>query len=309
MLRPLGLSYVIHDEMLLITTPEEVYQPWLIRAYDVADMVTSHDPFGGVHYEYAGLEEAIGHHVDKNVELTDVRGGWIGHFSNGRVQLLAVRLYPGEDEETEWLLAEIRRIGRNQPAGSREPVRAAERGSKRSLPLATILPGEEAIQKALAQKGSFGFHKAPLTDVIDYLKDQFKIEIQLDRKALSDQGTGTDSAITINASDITMRTALARILTPLELSWIIQDEVLLITISDEADSRLFTKVYAADDLSDCDLPTKTDPTKDIGARMIISSDAVRTLVVTAPYAIQETIAEKLAALREKADRERDRKVR
>ena len=224
------------------------------------------------------------------------------------MRLYVVRFYQGEDEETEWLLAEIRNVGRRRLADSREAVGTVEGESKRSRPLATVLPGEEAIQKALARKSTFEFQDTPLTDVVDYLKDAFKIEIQIDTKMLSDQGTGTDSPVTIKAPNITLRAALKQILSPMELSWTIQDEVLLITTSDEAEAWFVTKVYAVDDLPDSALPTKLNPAKDnIGTYKLISSDAVRALVVTASYARQEDLAAKLAILRKKAGQNQSRR--
>jgi hypothetical protein len=302
MLRRLGLTYIVQSEVLLITMPEQMEVPTLIQAYDIADLVTSHDRAKQAGHPERALEEAVFAHTDRLIYWTDATPGWSRRFSNGRVQLLAARIRQNEDSEIEWLLAEIRKIGRRRSADSERPAVAAESGSTPPRRLATVLPGEEAIQKALARKSTFHFWRTPLTDVIDYFKDLFKIEIQFDRRALSDQGTSADSPVTIKASDITLRVALKRILRPHGLCWTIQDETLLITITDEADSHLVTKVYAVDDLPDRDLPTKTDPMKDISSRTVISSDAVRALVVTAPYADQEAIAAKLAAAREKAGR-------
>jgi hypothetical protein len=220
-------------------------------------------------------------------------------FSNGRVQLLAVCLLQGENDETEWLLADIRKIGHRQSADSHKPAEAASRESISPAPPTTVLPGEETIQKALAQKVALHYVNLPLTDALVSLKNKVGVEIKIDTKAMGEVGISTDMPVTFKAANITLRDALKKILPPKDLTWIIRDEVLLITTLDEADGFLVTKVYSVDDLPDADLPTITGPTKDLASSSVISSDAVRAMVVTANWADQEQIAAKLAASREK----------
>jgi hypothetical protein len=110
---------------------------------------------------------------------------------------------------------------------------------------------EAAIKKALASPTQVEFIDTPLQDVIDYLKDYHHIEIQLDRKALNDVGVEPDKPITKNLKGISLRSALRLILRDLDLTYVIEDEVLLITTRELAERQLTTKVYPVADLVEC----------------------------------------------------------
>ena len=94
---------------------------------------------------------------------------------------------------------------------------------------------EVAIEKALASPTQVDFVETPLQDVIDYLKDYHRIEIQIDTKALNDVGIDPTTPITKNLKGISLRSALKLMLRELELTYVIQDEVLLITTPEEAE--------------------------------------------------------------------------
>ena len=88
----------------------------------------------------------------------------------------------------------------------------------------------------------------PLTDAIDYLKDFHKIEIQLDKKAMDEAGIGTDTTVTKNLKDIPLRSALRLILHELGLTYVVENEVLLITTNEAAEARCEPVVYPVADL-------------------------------------------------------------
>jgi hypothetical protein len=107
---------------------------------------------------------------------------------------------------------------------------------------------EEKILNSLQDNTSLEFIETPLADVIDYLKDLHGIEIQIDTKSLEDVGIGSDTPITRNLKGITLRSALRLMLKELDLTYVVRDEVLLITTPEEAQSQLITKVYPVADL-------------------------------------------------------------
>ncbi len=125
-----------------------------------------------------------------------------------------------------------------------------DRRTKRysSMDLAQQRPAEKKIHDALKSPTNLEFVETPLSDVIDYLKEYHGIEIQLDNSALTDVGIGSDTAVTKNLKGITLKSALKLMLRELKLTYVIQDEVLLITTPEEAESRLSTKVYPVADL-------------------------------------------------------------
>jgi hypothetical protein len=104
------------------------------------------------------------------------------------------------------------------------------------------------IQKALGEPTNLEFVEAPLQDVIDYLKDLHGIEIQIDNKALEDASIGADTPVTRNLKGITLKSALRLMLGTMDLTYVIKNEVLLITTPEKAGNELVTKVYPVADL-------------------------------------------------------------
>jgi hypothetical protein len=107
---------------------------------------------------------------------------------------------------------------------------------------------EAAIRKALDEKATIDFVELPLSDAIQALGERHNINIQIDKKALDDAGLGSDTPISRSLSGISLRSALRLMLREYDLTWIITDEVLLITTVDEAGQRLETQVYDVADL-------------------------------------------------------------
>lgn len=117
-----------------------------------------------------------------------------------------------------------------------------------SMDLANRGPAEQKITAALKAPTTLEFMETPLSDVVEYLKDLHKIEIQLDTKALSDVGVSPDTPITRNLKGVALRSALRLMLGELDLTYVIDNEVLLLTTPEKADAKLATKVYPVADL-------------------------------------------------------------
>lgn len=107
---------------------------------------------------------------------------------------------------------------------------------------------EVAIEKALDSKLDLVFVDAPLAEVIEYIERQSHIPVLLDARALSDEGIGSDTPITRNLKGISLRAGLRLTLGELDLTYLVRDEVLLITTKTEAENMLTCKVYPVFDL-------------------------------------------------------------
>lgn len=116
------------------------------------------------------------------------------------------------------------------------PVRAAENGKE-------LKTGEEAILAALEEKSDVEFVDEPLSSVVDYFESTHKVEIQVDTRALEDVNMGTDTPISKSVQNVTFRSALNLVLRDLDLTWMIADEVLIITTPEEAELHLVPRVY------------------------------------------------------------------
>src|SRR5581483_3575519 len=109
-------------------------------------------------------------------------------------------------------------------------------------------PNETKIPASLDERTELDFADQPLSDVIEYLQQRHEINIQLDNKALSDAGVGSDTPITRSIKNITLRSALKLLLSELDLTYVIRNEVLMITSKTEAENMLSTRVYPVGDL-------------------------------------------------------------
>ncbi len=103
--------------------------------------------------------------------------------------------------------------------------------------------GEKAILAALEQKTIVDFPDEPLSGVVKFLAEFHRIQIQVDVKALEDVSLGTDTPVNCQVQNVTLRSGLNLILGDLDLTWIIRDEVLVITTPEEAELYLVTRVY------------------------------------------------------------------
>ena len=107
---------------------------------------------------------------------------------------------------------------------------------------------EKRIVQALDQETSINFTETPLTDAIQFLAQRHEIPILLD-PAVEVAGTPPDSPISVPPlGGIPLRSALNIILKPLNLTYVIQDNVMYITTVEDAQSRLQTRVYPMGDL-------------------------------------------------------------
>ena len=127
--------------------------------------------------------------------------------------------------------------------------------------------GGQAILKVLAEPASFDFEKTRLNDVAKQLQTQYRVPVVIDKKALDDQGTTTDTLVTSRMSGIPLWSALHLMLRELNLTWTIAFDVLLITTPNEVNQYLVVRTYDVADLLVplCDftyrtsLPTMDDP--------------------------------------------------
>ncbi len=107
-------------------------------------------------------------------------------------------------------------------------------------------PSAAKIEKAMAsplRSAGLGFSEAPLTQVAQILEQEYGFPVRLDVPALDELGIGPDEPVTFSMHGISLRLALRLMLKNLQLTYIIQDEVLFITTPEAADQQLRICVY------------------------------------------------------------------
>ena len=112
------------------------------------------------------------------------------------------------------------------------------------------LEAEARIKTALSKKIKIDLEEMPLTEVIQFLGEEWGINIQLDIPTLEEVPVDTSELVTAHAADITARSALEFVLFSLDepLTWHVQHEMMLITTLEESDAILQTMFYDVTDL-------------------------------------------------------------
>jgi hypothetical protein len=112
----------------------------------------------------------------------------------------------------------------------------------------TRTANEVRILSALEEPTEFDFFDQPLVDVIELVEERHQIDIQLDHKSLADAGVEPDASVTRQVKGTTLESALDLVLSDLDLTWVIHDEVLLLTSRAQARRMIETRVYPVYDL-------------------------------------------------------------
>jgi len=119
----------------------------------------------------------------------------------------------------------------------------------KSVDLGNPGSAEKRIYEALDKPvENFEFNETSLRDVIAQIKDSQGIPIELDQKALDDAGLDLDTPVTKNISGVSLRSALRLLLGEIDLTYLIKDEVMLITTKEKAAENMIIKVYPVADL-------------------------------------------------------------
>ncbi len=133
------------------------------------------------------------------------------------------------------------------------PIPATEIKNQSTQPIDVGSPDEvksrAKIAKALDEQTKFEFNETPLHEVVEDLKMRHHVEIQLDAKVLEEASIGVDTPVTRYLQGITLRSALRLMLGAMDLTYIIKDEVLLITTRDKSSNELVIKIYPVGDLT------------------------------------------------------------
>lgn len=108
---------------------------------------------------------------------------------------------------------------------------------------------ERRIQAALAKQITFDWKNAALKDVVAQLADECDITIVLTKK-IEDAGVTVDQPITRKVVKISLRSCLRLVLSDLNLTYLVKDEVIKITTIEDAQSpeNMTVRLYPVQDL-------------------------------------------------------------
>ncbi|WP_425617650.1 STN domain-containing protein [Anatilimnocola sp. NA78] len=122
------------------------------------------------------------------------------------------------------------------------------------LALSAVSPDSSAadkIEEALAKRHALTLLDTPLREALDHIAQKSGLAIKLSKK-IEDAGVQPDQPVTIKVQNITLNSALNLMLADLNLTTTIQNETLVITTIEDAQSpeNMITRVYPVKDLLD-----------------------------------------------------------
>lgn len=110
---------------------------------------------------------------------------------------------------------------------------------------------EETTREKLAQEiGSegFSFEDAPLEAIAEFLKKEYDLNVHIDEIGLDDLGLDQTEPVSANFVNVSLKTAIKKMLEPLELSYYLEEDLLIITSEDETLVNLRVVIYPVADL-------------------------------------------------------------
>lgn len=321
LLRHLDLTYVIRDEVILVTTPEEGELRLDTGIYPVGDLIGRKDEKGQTVYDYQTLIQMITA-IIKPTTWDDVGGpGSIKAVPCEGLHALVVSQSSDVHEQCVSLLNAIRELAKSPDNQKSERLLLRNR-------LGPETTSERTIRQALGTKVTLDFVGTPLVQVAEHLRQTYGINCDFDRRALDDCQVDLKTPIDFRVRDVSLRSALKLLLAPLRLTWIVEDETLLITSVEEAECTWLEMLYPVGDLVVCEndegqlwddyeslcrvidtmfYPNIGDTADGSGPTLGISLGGAKVLVVGQKSDVQDEVLALLRRLREVAARSKDAK--
>jgi hypothetical protein len=164
------------------------------------------------------------------------------------------------------------RLTQNQAQAQQDEKVAASGESKETLALvAQERPDANAKTRAKLEKpGKAEFVDTPLSQALDYLHSFFDVQFHMDVRILNDAGLKPETPVKLALYDVPGEMILRWTLRDIgDLTYYLDNGVIIVTTQEEADSRLETQVYRIDDLIRFPATEKTGvPMDDLGNKPV-----------------------------------------
>lgn len=122
----------------------------------------------------------------------------------------------------------------------------------RSRPLVADMASERINEVLERNLGPIEFNETPLVEVAARLGELLGVPVDVDAQALEDLGLDLDIPLTFHGEGGQARSILRRMLGAVDLSWIVRDEVLLVTSKEKTEANLDVRLYLFPFGYDCD---------------------------------------------------------
>ncbi len=131
-------------------------------------------------------------------------------------------------------------------AGASQPAKGEPEPADEYFPRPT--EAERQILDVLEKPVDVDFQELALDSCIAKLQEQAQIDFWLDRGKLTEEGVALDQPITLKIKGRRLESILNLVLRPLQLEYLIDDDVLKITTAASAGDTLFTRTYPVGDI-------------------------------------------------------------
>jgi tetratricopeptide (TPR) repeat protein len=125
---------------------------------------------------------------------------------------------------------------------------SARRMKYRQIDLTPITPTEQKIRSALTRPVTFDFQETPLREAANFIGSYFNLNVYIDERALQEAMVDLDTPVTLSLDGVQLKSALKLLLDPLELGYMVENEVLMITSKAASKEKRVIKVYYVGDL-------------------------------------------------------------
>jgi hypothetical protein len=293
MLRPLGLTWFVRDKTLVITTPEAAEQALLVKVYPVADLTED------LHQLSDLISASLAPTTWDNV------GGPGAIRAIGRETLVISQTQAVHDRVADFL-AVLRAVA-SQPA-AKLPAAVSHEGYWRRT------EQTDRIRAALEKKLTVEFKDVKLEEVLNYLREQSKVDVVLDHKSLEETGMDPKMPVTVKQTDATLARILDLMLGDLHLGYTVDSDAIIITSHEMPENYPTVAVYPVGDfisseqrdkdfdeliglLQDTIAPTSWDASGGPGS-VWNTADIADALIICQTTEVHRRIAEFLAELRD-----------
>lgn len=261
-LRPLYLTVIPRDEVLLVTTLNKAKEHRITRTYPVSDLCRVPE-YGHNAFDFQSLMALLEVETSGPWQNRDGEGGVMDEFENtGSLSI----------QQTYQVHREILELLRNLRAAQKSNLldaskselqkwdeqRAAAASALLKRPAAPVefvdvirtspSENERRIESSLDKSLSLSFPHSPLSEVVATFAKQLSINVVLDNESLTEEGIATDTPVTLQLTQVTGRSALELLLRPLQLSAVIDNEVLLVTTASREKEKFVSHTYPVSDL-------------------------------------------------------------
>lgn len=118
--------------------------------------------------------------------------------------------------------------------------------ASRGLPLRGVMKDRfigDIFDRTLAKPVSVDFTDVPILDALASLVKEYHLPLWIDKAAISEAGIDEKSSVTLRLEGVSLRTVLRLICEPLQLTWMVRDDALVVTTAVRSASRLETRIY------------------------------------------------------------------